>query len=232
MLRVRITVGTVHAAESPYRIRPINCELLAMLEEVMLAAQRMPVRGPSIRAKLHALLSAPSPAGVDGLEVVGVRVTSDGFGSYIADSAMGMPATFPGEVREPLCRLSSASSIIIGLQEKIERLQFSLEVAKTDELSAAVYAETESIKHSLWDAEKERDQQAQRIGELEAALEFACKALAQVTSSDGSGHADIAVSVLRMAGTKDADALHVVEAYKAGAKWRINAALSAGKEGE
>lgn len=125
---------------------------------------------------------APSPAGVDGLEVVGVRVTSDGFGSYIADSAMGMPATFPGEVREPLCRLSSASSIIIGLQEKIERLQFSLEVAKTDELSAAVYAETESIKHSLWDTEKERDQQAQRIGELEGLLRHAQK---QVPTGSG-----------------------------------------------
>lgn len=137
---------------------------------------------------------APSPAGVEGLEVVGVRVTSDGFGSYIADSAMGMPATFPGEAREPLCRLSSASSIIIGLREKIERLQFSLEVAKTDELSAAVYAETESIKHSLWDTEKERDQQAQRIGELEGLLRSCLPALSDGGCAALANRIDAALS--------------------------------------
>lgn len=140
-------------------------ELLAELQEHIDCH-----RDAVLWGKVCDMLSAPSPAGVEGLEVVGVRVTSDGFGSYIADSAMGMPATFPGEVREPLCRLSSASSIIIGLQEKIERLQFSLEVAKTDELSAAVYAETESIKHSLRDTEKERDQLAQRLGDMEQIL--------------------------------------------------------------
>lgn len=193
--------------------------------------------------QLRAMLSAPSPAGVGGLEVVawvttgfsGKSRTRRAF-TVNADDAARQHTNWTPHYRQvttdQLCRLSDAKAIIDGLRGEVERLQFSLEVAKTDELSAAVYAETESIKHSLWDAEKERDQQAQRIGELEAALEFACKSLAQVTSSDGSGHADIAVSVLRMAGTKEADALHVVEAYKAGARWRIDAALSAGKEGE
>lgn len=188
--------------------------------------------------ELRALLSAPSPAGVDGLEVVawvttgfsGKSRTRRAF-TVNADDAARQHTNWTPHYRQvttdQLCHLPDAQAIIDGLRGEVERLQFSLEVAKTDELSAAVYAETESIKHSLWDAEKERDQQAQRIGELETALEFACKSLAQVTSSDGSGHADIAVSVLRMAGTKDADALHVVEAYKAGAKWRIAAAPAA-----
>ena len=67
-------------------------------------------------------------------------------------------------------KYDDAQAIIDGLRGEVERLQFSLEVAKTDELSAAVYAETESIKHSLWNAEKECDQHAQRIGELEGLL--------------------------------------------------------------
>lgn len=105
--------------------------------------------------------AAPSPDGVDGLNTdrnAAFKACPESgcdWGSFY----LGWKAR--GEVEQ---------AIIDVLQEKIERLQFSLEVAKTDELSAAVYAETESIKHSLWDAEKERDQQAQRIGELEGLL--------------------------------------------------------------
>jgi len=110
---------------------------------------------------------------------------------------------------EPLCRLSDAQAIIDGLRGEVERLQFSLEVAKTDELSAAVYAETESIKHSLWDAEKERDQQAQRIGELEGLLLRVQVSLSLDDTEWGYSGA---------------------EKYKLLAD--IRAALSAGKEGE
>jgi len=132
-------------------------------------------------AKADALLSAPSPAGVDGLEVVawvttgfsGKSRTRRAF-TVNADDAARQHTNWTPHYRQvttdQLCRLSDAQAIIDGLRGEVERLQFSLEVAKTDELSAAVYAETESIKHSLWDAEKERDQQAQRIGELEGLL--------------------------------------------------------------
>lgn len=39
--------------------------------------------------------------------------------------------------------------------QECERLKFAIEVAKTDELDAAVYAATESLKHELWEAQAE-----------------------------------------------------------------------------
>lgn len=122
-----------------------------LLEEVMLAAQRMPVRGPSIRAKLHALLSAPSPAGVDGLEV---RAYEDSGGAlYTAKLLEIMEVDSVG--CEPLCRLSDAKAIIDGLRGENERIR----------LNIAEYNEAISCYQS------ERDQQAQRIGELEGLLD-------------------------------------------------------------
>ena len=138
---------------------------------------------------IHAILSAPSPAGVDGLKRYEVF-------PYLDDEVAELDICESDD--GSFVKYDDAQAIIDGLQEKIERLQFSLEVAKTDELSAAVYAETESIKHSLWDAEKERYKQARRIGELEGLLRHAQK---QVPTGSG---------------------LHM----------RIDAALSAGKEGE
>jgi len=117
---------------------------------------------------LRALLSAPSPAGVDGLEVVGWYRMDDR--KAITPYPSVCATWHKMGVKVGAAYSDSAHVIIDGLRGEVERLQFSLEVAKTDELSAAVYAETESIKHSLWDAEKERDQQAQRIGELEGLL--------------------------------------------------------------
>ena len=111
------------------------------------------------RHLLAMLANAPSLVGVDGLDIdrnAVFKVCSESgcdWGSFY----LGWKAR--GEVEQ---------AIIDVLQEKIERLQFSLEVAKTDELSAAVYAETESIKHSLWDAEKERDHLASVLREWRA----------------------------------------------------------------
>ncbi len=157
------------------------------------------------RHLLAMLANAPSPAGVDGLEV------------YITDCATCVdvvPAKTVTDAKVVLAK--DAQAIIDGLRGEVEALQSMItDLSKTGIRMRA-----------------ERDNQARRAGELAAALEFACKSLAQVTSSDGSGHADIAVSVLRMAGRKEADASQIVEAYKAGAKWRIDAALSAGKERE
>ena len=124
------------------------------------------------RHLLAMLANAPSPAGVDVLEVIG-WYTED----HLDDKSA---TTYSREVANRwlakgwpvigIANESDAQAIIDGLRGGVERLQFSLEVAKTDELSAAVYAETESIKHSLWNAEKECDQHAQRIGELEGLL--------------------------------------------------------------
>lgn len=234
-----------------------------LLEEVMLAAQRMPVRGPSIRAKLHALLSAPSPAGVYSADPLACpscasecfRCASPGgvdadhvedVRAMVADpSPAGVDGlnryeAFPyldDEVAElDICesddgtfvKYDDARAIIDGLRGENHQRQRELRLRQSQIESSGRIAER--AQRFAVQLRTERDQQAQRIGELEAALEFACKSLAQVTSSDGSGHADIAVSVLRMAGRKEADASQIVEAYKAGAKWRIDAALSAGKE--
>lgn len=67
---------------------------------------------------------------------------------------------------------------------------------------------------------------------LREALNFACKALCQVTSSDGSGHADIALSVLRLAGVGADEREALVEGWKANVKWRADAALTQSPKGE
>lgn len=184
------------------------------------------------KRELRAILSAPSPAGVDGLEVVAWSVSFPSWqGTKVYEQRQEWAYRTYGDIAytvEDLCRLSDAQAIINGLRGENEALHAQVKVLQSDANSwQSGYDEGRRMggKHCALTM----DQQAQRIGELEAALEFACKSLAQVTSSDGSGHADIAVSVLRMAGRKEADASQIVEAYKAGAKWRIDAALSAGK---
>ncbi|MDW8831474.1 hypothetical protein [Pseudomonas aeruginosa] len=51
-------------------------------------------------------------------------------------------------------------------------------------------------------------------------LIYACKNLAQITSSDGSGHADIAMAVLRMAGVGDDERERLVNEWKAARAWK------------
>ncbi|HHH9271010.1 TPA: hypothetical protein ACP31Y_005949 [Pseudomonas aeruginosa] len=51
-------------------------------------------------------------------------------------------------------------------------------------------------------------------------LIYACKSLAQITSSDGSGHADIAMAVLRMAGVGDGERERLVNEWKAARAWK------------
>ena len=72
--------------------------------------------------------------------------------------------------------------------------------------------------------------QIEKAARLLAALEFACKSLAQVTSSDGSGHADIALSCLRMAGVDADEREQMVDGWTAKCQWRIHAALAGSKE--
>ena len=123
-----------------------------LLEEVMLAAQRMPVRGPSIRAKLHALLSAPSPAGVDGLNTdrnAAFKACPESgcdWGSFY----LGWKAR--GEVEQ---------SIIDGLRGEVADLGSMLATVS----KAGLRVRTE------------RDQHAQRIGELEGLLRSCLPAL-------------------------------------------------------
>lgn len=70
-----------------------------------------------LHEELRALLSAPSPAGVDGLEVVGYLLTK-------GNQLSRMPAS---AADEPLCRLSDAQAIIDGLRGEVERKTRSLD---------------------------------------------------------------------------------------------------------
>ena len=102
-----------------------------------------------LHEELRALLSAPSPDGVDGL--VAVKV-------WEADADW--------DDHELVVRLSDAQAIIDGLRGENERIR----------LNIAEYNEAISCYQS------ERDQQAQRIGELEGLLRHAQK---QVPTGSG-----------------------------------------------
>ena len=56
--------------------------------------------------------SAPEPVSRETVRVVGVRISTDGFGSYIADSAMGIGGPAPGEVRESLMTVAQHHRIM------------------------------------------------------------------------------------------------------------------------
>ncbi len=64
------------------------------------------------------------------------------------------------------------------------------------------------------------------------ALIYACKNLAQITSSDGSGHADIAMAVLRMAGVGDDERERLVNEWKAARAWKPSPAQAEKAEAE
>ncbi|HCF1395728.1 TPA: hypothetical protein NH846_006165 [Pseudomonas aeruginosa] len=63
------------------------------------------------------------------------------------------------------------------------------------------------------------------------ALIYACKNLAQITSSDGSGHADIALAVLRMAGVGDDERERLVNEWKAARAWKPSPAQAGANVG-
>lgn len=65
---------------------------------------------------------------------------------------------------------------------------------------------------------------------LREALNFSCKSLCKVTSSDGSGHADIALSVLRLAGVGADEREALVDGWKANVQWRIDRAAQQGAQ--
>ena len=105
---------------------------------------------------LRALLSAPSPAGVDGLEVVG-WYTED----YLDDKSA---TTYSREVADRwlakgwpvngIANAADAQAIIDGLRGEV----------------GAQRVKTCTALKERNDAREERDQQAQRIGELEGLL--------------------------------------------------------------
>lgn len=148
------------------------------------------------RHLLAMLANAPSPAGVDGLEVVGY-VSQDDI-KWQGDCTLRLKPY--SDYTIPLCRLSDAQAIIDGMRD---------EVAKINSDRLACWAEFKVMTRACLDAEKERDQQAQRIGELEGLLLRVQVSLSLDDTEWGYSGA---------------------EKYKLLAD--IRAALSAGKEGE
>ena len=182
--------------------RELLCELRDAANESMNATTRQHQidHFAGLIAKADALLSAPSPAGVDGLEVVGtLRYFMDYPDSphsapgYITHQFNPASWDHAGEAagEHKLCRLSDAQAIIDGLRGENERIR--LNIAEYNEAIACY--------------QSERDQQAQRIGELEGLLREAYK-----------------YPLNHACETVDFTAQDLCE--------RIAAALSAGKEGE
>ena len=107
------------------------------------------------QAEIRALLSAPPPAGVDGLEVVAF---------LIGGEPSLTQCMVRGVVNDPLCRLSDAQSIIDGLRGEVADLLSMLATVS----KAGIRIRTE------------RDQQAQRIGELVEVLRIAGGAIKEI----------------------------------------------------
>ena len=126
------------------------------------------------QSELRALLSAPSPAGVDGLEVVGY-VSQDDI-KWQGDCTLRIKPY--SDYTIPLCRLSDAAAIIDGLRGENERIR----------LNIAEYNEAISCYQS------ERDQQAQRIGELEGLLRSCLPALSDGGCAALANRIDAALS--------------------------------------
>ena len=155
-----------------------------LLENIVLCYNEGEFELGTLAAECHALLSAPSPAGVDADRNAAFKACPESgcdWGSFY----LGWKAR--GEVEQ---------AIIDGMRGEVAELESTL--ADNLELSGKRAVRIAEIGHEFADAISERDQQAQRIGELEGLLRHAQK---QVPTGSG---------------------LHT----------RIDAALSAGKEGE
>jgi hypothetical protein len=108
------------------------------------------------RNELRALLAKPSePQGGEEVEVVAVvDEADDGKFAEVID-VPGVGCTV--KMGDKLMTVAQHQRIVAAMAVEVERLREQLEVAKTDELNAAVWAETESIRHDRWDAQRERE---------------------------------------------------------------------------
>ena len=128
------------------------------------------------------MVAAPSPAGVDGLEVV----------AYLIGGEPSLtPCQVRGVVNEPLCRLSDAQAIIDGLRGEVADLHTTMMAAAVEiqehwaahcdeegygpanlmhRLERGIASQYGYSAETLVRLESQRDQQARRIGELEGAV--------------------------------------------------------------
>lgn len=198
--------------------------------------------------EIRAILSAPSPAGVDGpvrnfktregydvwdklcaIPKFGFLIGPSGgvvkvadIGNWIdRDEAQSVVDEAQCEVNLLRHEASDAQSIIDGLRGEVERLQ---RAEKNDAIAYKAALERQD------ELRTERDKQAQRIGELEGLLRDSAELIKHGVFEDGYCCCGSSVDSHGLGdGHSPVDAL----AYHA---WqvceRIDAALSAGKEGE
>ena len=140
------------------------------------------------RHELRALLSAPSPAGVDGLEVVGWYTedhlddkSATTYSREVADRWLAKGWTVNG-----IANAAAAQAIIDGLRGEIETLRKRAKTAEREAGSALkTYKGLEKVARVVSDnsdqvcgdlnvMRQERDRKAQRIGELERLLTAEC----------------------------------------------------------
>lgn len=106
------------------------------------------------------------------------------------------------------------------------------ELDDADDLQRVLNLKTEKIialNDAVADLSEKLEQYRKDAERMNTAIMFAANALATVTSSDGSGHADLAESALRMAGIPADEREQLVTEWKAKSQWRIDAEMA--KEG-
>ena len=86
-------------------------------------------RSIRIQDELRAILANPAQQG-EAVEVVGIRISTDGFGSYIADSAMGIGAVMPGAVREPLMTVAQHQRILAAATRQADQVAEGVVVSR------------------------------------------------------------------------------------------------------
>ena len=128
------------------------------------------------RHLLAMLANAPSPAGVDGLKVVGY-VSQDDI-KWQGDCTLRLKPYSDYVI--PLCHLSDAQAIIDGLRGEVADLRSMLATVS----KAGLRVRTE------------RDQQAQRIGELEGLLRSCLPALSDGGCAALANRIDAALSAV------------------------------------
>lgn len=119
---------------------------------------------------VRAMVAKPSPGGVDGLGVIGYKFTRTFNGETFLSKDGGM---FAHHTSEPLCRLSDAQAIIDGLGVENHQLRRELNLRQSQIDSSGRMAE--KAQRVAVQLRTERDQQAQRIGELEGLLRRALR---------------------------------------------------------
>ena len=170
------------------------------------------------RHLLAMLANAPSPAGVDGLEVVAWSVSFPSWqGTKVYEQRQEWAYRTYGDIAytvEDLCRLSDAQAIIDVLRDEVE----------------VMTQNANNYSRMFEECAEQRDQQAQRIGELEGLLWDARELITHGVFEDGVCCCGSSVEAHGFGdGHSPVDAL----AYYAGQVCaRIDATLPAGKEGE